>query len=91
MNAALYARKSTEQKVADEAKSVTRQTELAREFAEAKGWTVAAGHVYTDDAVSGAAFGDEGRPALAAMVVTAERKEFGAVVTMDESRIGRYQ
>lgn len=91
MNAAIYCRKSTEQKVAEEAKSVTRQTELAREFAESRGWTVAAGHVYTDDAVSGAAFGDEGRPALAAMMVAAERKEFGAVVTMDESRIGRDQ
>ena len=39
MNAAIYARKNTAQDgVADEQKSVTRQTELAREFAGSKGW-----------------------------------------------------
>ena len=55
MIAAIYARKSTEQTgVADDAKSVTRQIDHARAFAAAKGWTVDAAHVYSDDAVSGA-------------------------------------
>ena len=56
MIAAIYARKSTEQNgVADEAKSVTRQVENARGFAESKGWTVADEHVFVDDGISGAA------------------------------------
>jgi DNA invertase Pin-like site-specific DNA recombinase len=41
MIAAIYARKSTDQNVADEAKSVTRQVESARAYAARKGWTVA--------------------------------------------------
>lgn len=41
MLAAVYARKSTEQTgVAAEARSVTRQIENARAYAESKGWTV---------------------------------------------------
>jgi hypothetical protein len=45
MIAAIYARKSTEQTgVADEQRSVARQVEHARQYAERKGWTVAGGH-----------------------------------------------
>ena len=55
MNAAIYARKSTEQTGADaDAKSVDRQVENARAFAATKGWTIREAHVYNDDAVSGA-------------------------------------
>jgi DNA invertase Pin-like site-specific DNA recombinase len=55
MLAAVYARKSTEQKGADaEAKSVARQIDNARAFARAKGWRVADTHVYSDDKISGA-------------------------------------
>ncbi|HYN07174.1 MAG TPA: recombinase family protein [Vicinamibacterales bacterium] len=55
MIAAIYARKSTEQNgAAADAKSVARQIENGRAFAEAKGWTVSDVHVYADDAVSGA-------------------------------------
>jgi len=57
MIAAIYARKSTEQNgVADEAKSVARQTEHAKAYAAKKGWTVSDEHVYTDDGISGAEF-----------------------------------
>jgi DNA invertase Pin-like site-specific DNA recombinase len=49
MIAAIYARKSTEQDVADDAKSVTRQIENARAFATERGWTVDPSHVYADD------------------------------------------
>jgi hypothetical protein len=46
MIAAIYARKSTEHNgVADEQKSVARQVEHARQYAERKGWTVAEEHV----------------------------------------------
>ena len=54
MIAAIYARKSTDQTVADEAKSVTRQIESARAYAAKQGWTVAEEHVYSDDGISGA-------------------------------------
>jgi DNA invertase Pin-like site-specific DNA recombinase len=40
MIAAIYARKSTEQHVSEDAKSVTRQLEHARAFAEERGWTI---------------------------------------------------
>ena len=53
---AVYARKSTEQSVADEAKSVTRQIEHARAYAVRKGWTVDDSHTYVDDGISGAEF-----------------------------------
>lgn len=57
MIAAVYCRKSTEQTcVADEQKSVTRQIEHARRYAQRKGWTVAEEHVYVDDGISGAEF-----------------------------------
>ena len=52
---AVYGRRSTEQNAADaDAKSVARQVENARGFAESKGWVIDEAHVYTDDAVSGA-------------------------------------
>lgn len=57
MFAAIYASKSTDQTGVSEAdKSVARQVEHARSYAAAKGWTVAADHVYVDDGISGAEF-----------------------------------
>ena len=50
---AIYARKSTDQgNVADESKSVTRQIAHPRQYAAAKGWTVADEHIYVDDGIS---------------------------------------
>ena len=54
MIAAIYARKSTDQNISDEEKSVTRQKEQARAYATRKGWTVADEHIYEDDGISGA-------------------------------------
>jgi DNA invertase Pin-like site-specific DNA recombinase len=52
--AAIYARKSTEQAaVADEQKSVARQIEHARAYAERKGWNVPDDLVFVDDGISG--------------------------------------
>jgi DNA invertase Pin-like site-specific DNA recombinase len=56
MLAAIYARKSTDQNIADEEKSVTGQVERARAYAARKGWAIADGHVYADDGISGAEF-----------------------------------
>ena len=52
--AAIYARKSTGQHVAEDAKSVTRQIENAKAFAVTKGWTVDDRYIFVDDGVSGA-------------------------------------
>src|SRR5258706_14721545 len=55
MNAAIYARKSTEQTgVAEQTRSVARQVSDARAFAEQHGWTVQEQHIFVDDGVSGA-------------------------------------
>src|SRR5439155_706151 len=78
VKAAIYARKSTEQNVADEAKSVTRQVENARAFAAARSWTVADAHVYIDDGISGAEF--EKRPGFMRMMATLPRPSFGVLV-----------
>src|SRR5687767_6507813 len=90
MIAAIYARKSTEQHgVADDAKSVARQIEHARGYAERSGWTVADHHVFTDDGVSGALFGDR-RPGLARLLAALEpRPPFQALIMAEESRLGR--
>jgi Resolvase, N terminal domain len=56
MIAAIYARKSNDQNLPHEEKSVSRQLERARAFAERQGWQVLPEYVYTDDGISGAEF-----------------------------------
>ena len=57
MIAAIYARKSTDQNGVSEAeKSVTRQIDHARAYAEGKGWTVDDRYIFTDDGICGAEF-----------------------------------
>jgi DNA invertase Pin-like site-specific DNA recombinase len=51
MIAAIYVRRSTEQNLSEDAKSVKRQTVRARAFAEKRGWTVDGAHAYEDDGV----------------------------------------
>jgi DNA invertase Pin-like site-specific DNA recombinase len=90
MLAAIYARKSTDQNIADEEKSVRRQVEQARAYAARKGWTVDEAHTYTDDAISGAEFVK--RPGfLRLMNALTPRAPFQALVMMEESRLGREQ
>lgn len=86
MNAAIYARKSTQQKgVADEQKSVTRQTELARAYAQSRGWTVV--DVFSDDGISGAEF--KHRPGLQKLLRAAERGSFARLVVAEQKALGR--
>ena len=91
MQAAIYARKSTDQSgVADEAKSVTRQIEHATAYAQQKGWTVADAHVYVDDGISGAEFAK--RPGfLRLMNALKPRPPFDVLIMSEESRLGREQ
>jgi DNA invertase Pin-like site-specific DNA recombinase len=68
MIAAIYARKSTDQAGAgDKSESVERQLVRGRAYAATKGWKVADAHVYVDDGISGAEFGDR-RPGLARLL-----------------------
>ena len=89
MNAAIYARKSTEQTgVADEARSVTRQIGHAKAYALVKGWTVSDDHVYQDDGMSGAEF--LRRPGFQRLKETLKhRSPFQYLIVMEESRLGR--
>jgi site-specific DNA recombinase len=89
VNAAVYARKSTEQTgVADEARSVTRQIEHAKLYAAKKGWTVPNELIFVDDGISGAEF--ERRPGFQRLLASLKhRPPFQFLVVMDESRLGR--
>lgn len=89
MIAAIYARKSNDQSVSEDAKSVTRQRERAQAFIAAKGWAL--GPVFSDDGVSGALFGDS-RPGFAQLLAALHPKPaFDILVTMDEARLGRHR
>lgn len=90
MIAAIYARKSTEQtRVDDDAKSVTRQVENARAFAAERGWTVAAEHVYVDDAVSGAEIRKLRAKRRFLDVIRAGRPPFDVLIMQDSDRLSR--
>ena len=89
MYAAIYARKSTEQRgVADAEKSVTRQVEHSTAYARGKGRAVAEEHVYIDDGISGAEFAN--RPGfLRLMNALKPKPPFQVLVMSEESRLGR--
>lgn len=88
MRAAIYARKSNDDndKSVDN-KSITRQIERAKAYAEAKGWVVDDDHVYFDDGISGAEYAK--RPGLQNML--AHAKDFDVLVASESSRLGREQ
>jgi DNA invertase Pin-like site-specific DNA recombinase len=88
MRAAIYARKSTDEAgVADDAKSVSRQIDRARQFAESRGWTVDDAHVYVDDGIGGAEFAK--RAGLQRLLSAVGRSGFDAVIVSEASRLGR--
>lgn len=89
MTAAIYARKSTDQSgVGEDAKSVTRQIDHARSFAEEKGWVVDDAHIYVDDGISGAEFAK--RPSFVRLMNALKpRPAFHVLIMSEESRLGR--
>jgi DNA invertase Pin-like site-specific DNA recombinase len=90
MTAAIYSRKSTEQSVADEAKSVTRQVDHARAYAQRKGWTVDDALIFVDDGVSGAEFSN--RPGYMRLLNALKpRATFQVLIVSELSRLGREQ
>src|SRR5438093_515115 len=88
--AAVYARKSTDQAVSDEEKSVTRQVELAVACARTHGFEVPPEHIYVDDAISGAEF--DRRPGLMRLLNTLRpQAPFAGLFMADKDRLGREQ
>lgn len=90
MIAAIYARRSHEQNVPDEEKSVARQTELAMACAQKLGYEVRPEYVFVDDAITGAEF--DRRPGLLRLLNSLKpRPPFSALVVADKDRLGREQ
>jgi site-specific DNA recombinase len=88
MNAAVYARKSTDQNVSEDAKSVARQVANARAYATRRGWTVNDAHVYTDDDISGAEFAR--RPGFVRLMAALKPSPpFQVLIVSEGSRLGR--
>lgn len=89
MNAAIYARKSTSQDgMAEDAKSVERQKAGAKAFIVSKGWSLDPAHIYEDDGKSGALFAT--RRAFQRMLSDAKGGAFDALVIYDLDRFGRH-
>ena len=91
MIAAIYARKSNDQRDRDdEEKSVAHQVRRAREYIAAKGWVVDEDSIFIDDGISGAEFSK--RPALVRLTLALTEKPrptFNVLVTADSDRLGR--
>jgi site-specific DNA recombinase len=92
MISAIYARKSTEQTgVNEEEKSVTRQIEHAKAYAKKKGWAVSEEHIYSDDGISGAEFGERRPSFFRLMNALKPKPPFQVLIMSEESRLGREQ
>jgi site-specific DNA recombinase len=85
MIAAIYCRKSTEQAVAAEMKSVVRQEENARAFAVKNGWSVC--DVFVDDGISGAEFAK--RPGFQRMLAASRERRYAILIVSEQKSIGR--
>lgn len=78
----IYARLSVSR---EESVSISRQTEAARKYADARGWQVVG--VFTDDGVSASKVKPEDRPGWRALVASPER--FDAVIVWKVDRLAR--
>jgi DNA invertase Pin-like site-specific DNA recombinase len=83
MRAAIYARRSKDEKDAD---SVQIQIDGARRFAAARGWTVDETQIFVDEGISRAEFVK--RPAMLRMLRAAEAKAYDVLICRDETRLG---
>ena len=86
LRAAVYLRVSTEEQVSGYGLDVQRERCLA--MATVKGWTVAQGHIYADEGLSGTKDATE-RPRLAAMLAAVEIGNVDAVIVLALDRLGR--
>lgn len=86
MRTAIYARKSTEDndRHADN-KSITRQVEHAKKYAQAKGWDIDESAIFIDDGISGAEY--QNRSGFARLLT--HLKHINVIVMSEPSRLGR--
>lgn len=91
LRAAILCRKSNQQEATGDEKSVALQERECRALIKERGWELADGHLYIEDAVSGALMTPEGRPELFRLLAACEeqRRPFDVVVVSHEDRIGR--
>jgi DNA invertase Pin-like site-specific DNA recombinase len=88
-NTAIYARKSTDQAIVDQEKSVTRQIELAIACASAHGFEVPPEHIYIDDASRGLSSTD-GRVSFGSSMPSTSGPILRLFIA-DKDRLGREQ
>ena len=82
----LYLRLSREDEEGEESQSIASQREYLRQYAAARGWTVAA--IYADDGCTGTNFN---RPEFRRLLEDVESGKINTVLTKDLSRLGRDQ
>lgn len=82
----LYLRLSREDEEEGESQSIANQREYLRQYASARGWSVAA--IYTDDGYTGTNFD---RPGFLRLLADVEAGRINTVLTKDLSRLGRDQ
>ena len=84
-----YVRKSTDQKVADESKSTTRQLENIKAYAALNGLKLDERYIFVDDGISGAEF--EKRPGLSQMraLLKRGRAPFQVLIVSELKSLGR--
>jgi site-specific DNA recombinase len=83
--AAIYRRISSDP--LDTRLAIARQLEDCQALAVSKGWTVAPGHIFTDNDVS--AYSGKVRPAYRRMLEAAKASEFQVIVAADSDRLYR--
>ncbi len=91
LRAAIYARKSTDEKDRDaENKSVRHQISQAQAYAASKGWKVDDEYIFDDEGISGAEYVN--RPGLARLLACLPKRgkpPFEALIMSESSRLGR--
>jgi site-specific DNA recombinase len=91
MYAAIYVRRSDDQSErTEDAKSITRQLERARAYADKMGWTVSDSHVFIDDGIRGAEFAKR-QGYMRLLNALKPRAPFGILIVSELSRLGREQ
>src|SRR5215472_1398230 len=83
LRCAIYARYSTDKQ---NPLSIDDQVRKCREFGQRQGWDVLDGHIYADEAITGAS--DE-RTGLQRLIEAANAHAFGVVLVDDTSRLSR--
>lgn len=83
---AIYARKSNDDDYkCEDNKSITRQIDHCKSYADKKGWIVSEENIFSDDGISGAEF--KNRPGL--INLRKQMSEYDVIVMSELSRLGR--